>query len=186
MADGTFKVLGICGSLRKSSFNLAMLRAAQELAPDGMELTIADISKLPLFNDDLDQAGAPSEVQTLRDQIRAADAILFATPEYNYNLPGPLKNAIDWASRPPPNPALSHKPVAIMGASVGIGATIRAQLALRQCMLYLNCYDLPKPEVFVPRAAEKFDEGLRLVDQPTRDVIRQMLESLIPWAKRFQ
>lgn len=186
MTNGTFQVLGICGSLRRRSLNMALLRAAQEVAPDNVAITIADISDLPLYNDDLDQAGPPASVGTLRDQIRRADAVLFSTPEFNYGIPAPLKNAIDWASRPANDRPLGQKPCAIMGASTGIGATIRAQLAVRQCMLFLDCYDLQKPEVMIPRAAERFDDDLRLVDQPTRDIVLQMLEALVPWAQRFK
>src|SRR5215468_3679831 len=133
------KVLGICGSLRKGSFNRMALRVAQELAPAGMKVDVADISGFPLYNEDVRAQGFPPPVQTFRDQIAAADALLFVTPEYNYSMAGVLKNAIDWGSRPPDQP-FDGKPVAIMGASMGLGGTGRAQYHLRQSCVYLNMF----------------------------------------------
>ena len=185
MADkGVVKVLGMCGSLRKSSFNRAALRAAAELLPDGMTLTVADIAAIPLYNEDVRQAGFPPPVQSLREAIAAADALLFATPEYNYSMPGVLKNAIDWASRPPDQP-FNGKPVAIMGATAGLWGTSRAQYHLRQSCVFLNMLPINKPEVLIAQAANKFDAEGRLTDQSTRDLIAQLLVALRDWARRL-
>lgn len=179
------KVVGISGSLRAGSFNTAALRAAQELAPTGMTIETAAIGDLPLYNDDIRAAGYPPEVQRLRAQLSVADAILFVTPEYNYSIPGVLKNAIDWASRPPEQP-FNDKPVAIMGASGGILGTARAQYQLRQMLVFLNAHPINKPEVMIGQAGTKFDETGRLTDEPTRDFIRQLLVALANWTLRLK
>lgn len=178
------KTLGISGSLRKASFNSAALRAAQELVPEGMSLEIADISEIPLYNDDVRAAGYPAPVQRLRDQIAAADALLFATPEYNYSMSGVLKNAIDWASRPPEPPVIG-KPVAIMGATPSLWGTTRAQYHLRQCFVFLNMFPVNKPEVLIAQAGNKFDAQGKLTDQPTRELIGQLLVALRDWTRRL-
>jgi chromate reductase len=178
------KVVGISGSLRHSSFNTLALRAAQELAPTGMVIEAVEIGDLPHYNDDIRIAGYPPEVERFRAQLAAADAILFVTPEYNYSIPGVLKNAIDWASRPPSQP-FDGKPVAIMGASVGLLGTARAQYQLRQMLVFLNAHPINKPEVMIGQAGSKFDEAGRLTDEPTRDFIRQMLTSLADWTERL-
>ena len=175
MAD-MIRILGISGSLRKGSFNSALLREAKALAPDGMTVDIADISSIPLYNDDLREKGYPAPVQTLREQIGAADAVLIVTPEYNYSIPGVLKNAIDWASRPPAQP-FDGKIVGIMGASPGRLGTARAQYHLRQCFVFLNSMVLNKPEVMVGGAANVFKEG-RLADDTTRGFVEDMLKAL--------
>src|ERR687885_868166 len=156
-SDGdALRVLGISGSLRRGSYNTAALRTAQELAPEGMTIEAADISEIPPYNDDVRQEqGYPPPVETLRAQIAAADALLIVTPEYNYSVPGVLKNAIDWASRPPPESPLRHKPVGMMGAG-GMFGTVRAQLALRQVFIFTRCYVLPEPELHVANAVQKF------------------------------
>jgi chromate reductase len=179
------KVLGVSGSLRKGSYNTAALRAAAELLPEGMTLTMADISAIPLYNDDVRMAGYPAPAQKFREQIAAADAVLFVTPEYNYSISGVLKNAIDWASRPP-DPPLNAKPAAIMGASGGILGTSRAQYHLRQMCVFLNMLPVNKPEVFITQAANKFDAEGRLTDQPTRDMIAQLLVALRDWTIRLR
>jgi len=179
------QVLGIAGSLRKASFNRALLRAAQELAPKEMEITVFDLASLPLYNEDVEKQGDPAPVAALKDAIRAADALLFVSPEYNYGIPGVLKNAIDWASRPPGKSPLTGKPAAIMGASQGTGGTIRMQLALRQAFLFTETHAMLKPEVYVARAQDKFDAEGRLTDQKTRDFVGQFLSALVPWAQRF-
>lgn len=181
---GYMKILGISGSLRQGSFNTAALRAAQELAPEGMTITLADIGDIPLYNDDVRQTGYPSSVERLRGEIAAADAVLFATPEYNYSLSGVLKNAIDWASRPPNQP-FDGKPVAIMGASPGTLGTARAQYHLRQSLVFLNCFPLNRPEVFIGQASQKFDAHGRLTDEPTREFIRKLLNALAAWRIRL-
>jgi chromate reductase len=182
---GVVKTLGISGSLRKGSFNSAALRTAAELLPDGMSLDIADISELPLYNEDVRQAGFPPVVQKLRDQILATDALIFATPEYNYSISGVLKNAIDWASRPPDQP-FNGKPVGIMGASPSLWGTTRAQYHLRQSCVFLNMFPLNKPEVFIAQAGNRFDAAGKLTDQPTRDIIAQFLVALRDWTRRLR
>lgn len=184
-ASATVKVLGISGSLRKGSYNTAALRAAGELAPDGMTIDTADISGLPLYNDDVRAAGYPAVVQTFRDQLARADALLFVTPEYNFSVSGVLKNAIDWGSRPPDQP-FNGKPIAVMGASGGAQGTSRAQYHLRQMCVFLNMYPVNKPEVFIGNASSKFDEAGRLTDQPTRDFIAQLLVALRDWTLRLR
>ncbi|WID99859.1 NADPH-dependent FMN reductase (plasmid) [Bosea vestrisii] len=179
------RIIGISGSLRAGSFNTAALRAAIELAPEGVTIETAEIGDLPLYNDDVRLAGFPPPVQRLREQLAAADAILFVTPEYNYSIPGVLKNAIDWASRPPSQP-FDGKPVGIMGASGGILGTARAQYHLRQMLIFLNAFPINKPEVMIGQAPTKFDEDGRLTDGPTRDFIRQLLEALAAWTNRLR
>jgi chromate reductase len=183
-STGTVKALAICGSLRKGSYNRAALRAAAELLPDGMTLDIADISEFPLYNEDVRQAGFPPAVQKLRDQIQAADALLFVTPEYNYSTSGVLKNAIDWASRPPNQP-FDGKPVAIMGATASLWGTTRAQYDIRKMCVYLNMFPLNKPEVLIAQAANKFDAELKLIDKTTRELIAQQMTALRDWARRL-
>jgi chromate reductase len=179
------KTLGISGSLRKNSYNTATLRAAAELLPDSMTLDIADISEIPIYNEDVRQVGFPPAVQKFREQIAAADALLFVTPEYNYSIPGVLKNAIDWASRPPNQP-FDGKPVALMGATPSMLGTARAQYHLRQCCIFLNMFPVNKPEVLIAQAQTKFDGEGRLTDKPTRDIIAQALLSLRDWTRRLR
>lgn len=170
------KVLGISGSLRKDSFNTALVRAAQTLAPDGLSVEIADLSAIPLYNEDVRDMGYPQPVQALRNQIRDADAVLIATPEYNYSIPGVLKNAIDWASRPPEQP-FAGKVVGIMGASPGRIGTARAQYHLRQCFVFLNSTVLNKPEVMVGGAGQVFKDG-KLIDDATRGFVSDLLKAI--------
>jgi chromate reductase len=178
-------VLGISGSLRKGSYNSALLNAASELLPEGMTLEKFDLSSIPFYNEDVRALGYPKAVQEFRDRLAAADAVLFATPEYNFSIPGVLKNAIDWASRPP-DPPLNGKPVAIMGASTGNFGTVRAQMHLRQVCVFCNMFPLNRPEVLVMRAREKFDSGGRLVDETARGFIRDLLAALADWTRRLQ
>ena len=178
------EVLGISGSLRKGSFNTMALRAAQKLAPSGMRISIADISDIPLYNDDVRVAGVPDAVQALKAQVRAADAVLLVTPEYNFSIPGVLKNTLDWLSRPPEQP-FDGKPVAIMGASPGMVGTARVQYHLRQVMLFMNTFTLNKPEVFINQAASKFSAEGELTDAPTAKVIGELLVGLESLTKRL-
>src|SRR5215211_3238379 len=178
-------VIGISGSLRKGSFNTAALRAAQGLAPEGMTIEVAEIGDLPLYNEDVKAAGFPPPAARLRSQIAAADAILFVTPEYNYSVSGVLKNAIDWASRPPNQP-FDGKPVAIMGASGGVFGTARAQYHLRQMLIFLNALPVNRPEVMIGQAQNKFDGDGNLTDEPTREFIRKLLVSLRDWTERLK
>ena len=179
-----FSVLGISGSLRAASFNTGLLRAAQELAPIGMTVEIADITGIPLYNDDVYQNGFPEAVDILRQQVAAADAVILATPEYNFSISGPMKNAIDWISRPPAPQAFDCKPVAIMGAAGGKLGTARAQYHLRQVLVFLNAYVINKPEVMVGGAPGAFTDG-RLTDETARDLIRQQLEALHALAQKI-
>lgn len=185
MAHDPFTVLGLSGSLRRDSYNSAALRAAIELAPAGMRIISADIGSLPLYNEDLRAQGYPPAAALLRDQIRAADALLFVTPEYNYSIPGVLKNAIDWASRPPEQP-FAGKPAAIMGASPGALGTARAQYHLRQVGVFLDLKFLNRPEVMIANAPERFDEQGRLTHAPTREFIHSLLQALQQWALQLR
>nr|WP_286207162.1 NAD(P)H-dependent oxidoreductase [Thermomicrobium sp. CFH 73360] len=183
--DRPLRILGIPGSLRRQSYNRGLLLAAQELAPPDVTIELYELHDLPLYDQDLEEAGPPATVLHFKRTIAEADALLIATPEYNWSVPGPLKNAIDWASRPPATSPLRRKPVALMGAATGVSGTMRAQLALRQIFASTESYVLPKPDVFVREAAGLFQEG-RLVDQETRERIRQLLEALVAWTLRFR
>jgi chromate reductase, NAD(P)H dehydrogenase (quinone) len=185
MGDTAFRILGIAGSLRQGSYNRALLGAAQELAPEGVDIQAFDIAPIPLFNEDVEAEGDPDPVRDLKAAIRDADALLIVTPEYNYSIPGVLKNAIDWASRPGGNSVLKGKPIAIMGASSGHFGTARAQLALRQVFVTTDSFTLPKPEVMVFRAASRFDASGNLTDEETRELVRNLVEALVAWAKRL-
>ena len=186
MSDASgIKILAICGSLRKGSYNMAALRAAIAQKPPNMTVDVADISQIPLYNEDVRAQGFPPPVQTFRDQIAAADALLFVTPEYNYSMSGVLKNAIDWASRPPNQP-FDGKPVAIMGASGGVLGTARAQYHLRQICVFLNMFPVNKPEVMIPQAQNRFDAEGRLTDETAKGLIKQLMESLQAWALRLK
>ena len=176
------KVLGICGSLRTGSYNRAALRTAIELKPPRMKIETAEIGSISPYNEDVRAQGFPPPVETLGRQIREADALLFATPEYNYSLPGVLKNAIDWASRLPDQP-FAGKPVAIMGAAAGMGGTARAQYDLRRCCVYLDMHPLNKPEVFIGLAHTKFDAEGHFTDEAGRGFIRDMLVALEQWTR---
>ena len=184
MSD-TVKVLGMSGSLRKASFNTAALRATAELLPEGMTLETAETGNLPLYDDDVRLAGYPPVVQHLRDRIKAADAILFATPEYNYSVSSVLKNAIDWASRPPDQP-FNWKPCAIVSASGSLLGGVRAQYHLRHMCVSLNCFPLNAPQVYITEAPKKFDAEGRLTDQPARDLIRQLMAELRSFTLRWK
>ncbi len=172
----SLRVLGISGSLRRASYNTATLRAAAEVMPDDMGLEIAEIGDLPHFNaDDEQEHGFPASVVRLRDQIAAADALLVATPEYNFSITGVLKNAIDWASRPPRSP-LNLKPSAVLGAGGRLG-TARAQAHFRDIALHSDLRMVQKPEVLISDPWDKFEAG-RLIDERTRDQIRRLVLAL--------
>jgi chromate reductase len=172
--------LGISGSLRAKSLNTAALHAAAELVPPGVTLKIADIADIPLYHGDVEAEGLPLAVQSLRSEIKAADAVLFCTPEYNYSVPGVLKNAIDWASRPPAHP-FAGKPIAIMGASPGLLGSARAQYHLRQVFIFMDGKVMNKPEVMIGGAMGKFDAAGKLTDEPTRQAIAALLVALKDW-----
>jgi chromate reductase, NAD(P)H dehydrogenase (quinone) len=171
-----FNVVGFAGSLRRGSYNRALLHAATELAPPELHIVIHELDGIPLYNGDIEAAGAPESVVQLRDAIRQADGLLIATPEYNHGVPGVLKNTIDWLSRPPRDSALNRKVAGVMGASQGILGTARAQSQLRQAFVFTNTYALLQPEVLVGRAHEKFDATGRLVHEATRDLLATFLQ----------
>ena len=175
-------VIGIAGSLRAGSFNRGLLAAAPAIAPAGMTIEIADLRPIPFFDGDVEAAGLPPAVADLKARVRGAGALLIATPEYNYSVPGVLKNALDWLSRGPDS-ALAGKPAAVMGASPGGFGTVRAQLALRQVALGTNLLLLQRPEVHVAKAAEKFDAQGRLTDEGVRKNLAALLAALGDWAR---
>jgi len=179
------KVLGIVGSLRRGSYNKLMLRAAAELKPTEMEIEEFDLAPIPPYNDDVKAEGFPAAVRQLGDRIRAADALLICTPEYNYSVPGVLKNAIDWVSRLPDQP-FNEKPAAIMGASTGRLGTARAQYHLRQTAVFVNLHILNRPEVMIAGAASAFDASGRLGDEGARKLIAELLVNLSAWTRRLQ
>lgn len=182
MADTPLNVLALCGSLRRASYNRSALRAAIEMAPAGIRIGTAEIGDIPLYNEDVREKGFPPPVERLRREIAEADALLFVSPEYNYSIPGVLKNAIDWASRPPDVP-FAGKPAAIMGASIGNIATARAQYHLRQCCVFLDVHVLNRPEVMIGQAASKFDADGNLTDADTRKRIADLLAALADWTR---
>jgi chromate reductase len=181
MADEPLRVLGVGGSLRAGSYNRALLRAAAELAPEGLQIETFDLVALPLYNADVEARGDPPPVAAFKAAIRAADALLFACPEYNHGVPGVLKNAVDWASRPPRRSPLDGKRAGIIGASVGLTGTARAQSQLRQAFVFTNTYAMLQPEVLVARAHEKFDADGRLTDERTRKVLADYLVAFRAW-----
>jgi chromate reductase len=180
-----YTVVGFAGSLRRGSYNRALLRAAIELAPPQLHIETRELDPLPLYNGDVEAAGVPQSVEELRAAIWQADALLIATPEYNHGVPGVLKNAIDWLSRPPRGSALNGKVAAIMGASPGMTGTARSQSQLRQAFVFTNTYALLQPEVLVARAHEKFDADGRLIDQATRDFLGTFLQQLTQFIGRL-
>ena len=180
------RILGIAGSLRRGSYNRALLRAAIELAPPELRIeTFGQMGEIPLYDADLEARGVPEPVSALKTAMREADGILIVTPEYNHSVPGVLKNAIDWASRPAGQAAYDGKPVGIIGATPGRGATIRAQAALRQS-LGADAYLLGKPEVLIAEAERKFDAQGRLTDESTIRVVRKFLAAFESWVERFK
>jgi chromate reductase len=182
MAD-RLRVLGISGSFRQASFNTALLHTAIDLAPSGMEIEILEYRDLPFYDEDVRAKGYPEVVQRFRERIAESDGLLIATPEYNYSVPGPLKNAIDWASRPPHQP-FGGKPLGIMGASSGLGGTARAQAHLRQIASTVDLHVLNKPEVYVRSAGDKIADG-RISDEPTRKVISDFMTAYEKWVRLF-
>jgi chromate reductase, NAD(P)H dehydrogenase (quinone) len=178
--------LGIAGSLRRLSINRGLIRAAVELAPDGITVIPYDLSDVRLFDADVEAEGDPDPVARFKRAIADADGLLIATPEYNHCVPGVLKNAIDWASRPRRASVLTDKPVAIMGATPGQGGTARAQAQLRDGLTYTNGYVLPLPEVLVPLASQKFDAESNLTDAETRAQVVDLLRAFAAWTRRLR
>jgi chromate reductase len=183
MAD--LKVLGISGSLRKNSFNSAALRTCAELMPAGMKLSYARIDDIPLFNQDVFDAGLPESAKRFRAEVAAADGLLIASPEYNFSVPAALKNAIDWGSRAP-SQVFQDKPIAIFSASGGPLGGARVQYDLRRILGQLWGHVLPRPEVFIGNAAGKFDAQGRLTDETTRKFLGELLTGLQAWIVRMQ
>ena len=179
------RILGIAGSLRRKSYNRAALRAAQQLAPEDAVIDIFELDGIPVFSED-DEGQPPVKIVELKKRIREADAILFVTPEYNYSIPGGLKNAIDWASRPYGDNAWNGKPVAVMGASVGTLGTARAQYHLRQVFVFLNMLAINQPEVMIANAGQNFDAEGNLTNERTKNSIRQLLANLVGWTRGLQ
>ncbi len=182
--DEKVRILGIAGSLRRDSYNRAALRAAQALVPEDATLEVFELDGIPGFNQD-EEGNPPAKVVELKKKVREADAILLVTPEYNYSIPGVLKNAIDWASRPYGDSAWSGKPVALMGASIGTLGTARAQYHLRQCFVFLDMYPLNHPEVMIANAAEKFDAAGNLTNEKTKELIGRLLRGLVDWTRQL-
>ena len=185
-SNGPLTFLGIAGSLRRASYNKGLIRAAVDLAPAGVRVIPYDLAEIPLYNADVEAEGDPEPVARFKRAIADADGLLVATPEYNHCVPGVLKNALDWASRPARSSVLSGRPVAVMGASSGQGGTARAQAHLRDGLAYTNAYVLPLPEVLVTRAAARFDADNELVDPETREAIRDLLKSFASWTVRIR
>lgn len=183
MNGDVLKIAGISGSLRKGSYNTATLHAARDLAPDGVEMDIITLEDVELFNEDVEAKGWPPRVQQLRDRIEPAHAVLFATPEYNYSVPGVLKNAIDWLSRPERKGPIFNKPAAIIGATPSMIGTARAQMHLRQIAFYNGMPLLPTAEVLIARASNRFDADGRLTDDETRDFVRGFMNEFATWAR---
>jgi chromate reductase len=186
MPHDTLHVLGLCGSLRKGSYNRKLLRAAQEQAPDGMEIDVFDLFAVPLYDADVEAAGDPDGVAALKEAIRAADAVLIATPEYQHSMPGVLKNALDWASRPPSDPPLARKPVAVVGATPGRFGTARAQVDVRKVLAYNDSLVLTRPEVMLPNAGKAFDGEGRLTNEVARRFLAQLLRNLAAWTRHVR
>jgi chromate reductase len=184
VTDSQLTIIGIAGSLRRASFNLGLLHAAQEEAPPGVTIKILDLAQIPFYNADVEAVGIPDAVQAMRDQIAAADALLLTVPEYNHSFPAVLKNALDWASRPRPVSVLRQKPVAMMGAGGGFG-TVRAQLSLRPVLASNEAYLMPKPELYITGAPQRFDEAGRLTDDGVRQSVRDLVAALVTWTRRL-
>ncbi|MEO6695909.1 MAG: NAD(P)H-dependent oxidoreductase [Ignavibacteria bacterium] len=179
------KVLGISGSLRKHSKNMALLRASVELNPENMEIEIFGLEDIPFYNQDLDnEDNLPKAVQMFKEKITASHSLLIASPEYNHSVTGILKNAIDWASTPYSNSPLNKKPYAVMGVSGGASGTIRSQLHFRQIAAENNMFGMNKPEIYVTMGKSKFNEKDELTDEPTRERLKKFLEAFYEWTLR--
>ncbi|HRK05197.1 MAG TPA: NADPH-dependent FMN reductase [Chlorobiota bacterium] len=175
--------VAISGSLRKRSFNTALLRTLTELAPEGVTVDIVTLDDIPFYNEDVEIQGIPTAVADLKNRIEQADGVIFSVPEYNYSYSGVLKNSLDWLSRGPIRP-LQQKPVLLVGAATGNGGTIRAQVALRTVLFHLDALPMNRPELLITQARSKFDEDLRLSDEVTRGVVEKILQSFVSWVNR--
>ncbi|HLN45058.1 MAG TPA: NAD(P)H-dependent oxidoreductase [Candidatus Sulfotelmatobacter sp.] len=179
------KFLGLIGSLRKDSYNKALMKTSFELLPDNVTLEIFDLADFPLFNQDLMQ-NPPTIIREFKAKIRGSDAILIASPEYNYSIPGMLKNAIDWASRPPTDNAWDGKPAAIISASTGKLGGARMQYHLRQTFVFVNMYPINRPEFMLANARNYFDEAGNLKDEDTRKRLQELLQALADWTQKLK
>ncbi|HMC08148.1 MAG TPA: NAD(P)H-dependent oxidoreductase [Actinomycetota bacterium] len=190
MSDGDFSILGMAGSLRRRSFNRALLREASELSPEDIRVDIFELAPVPPYNADLDESLGggpyPQPVRELREGVDRSDAVLMVVPEYNWGPSGVLKNAVDWLSRPAGSSPLYEKPLALAGASPGPAGTGRAQLQLRQNLLSTNSFVLQTPTVQLGHAGSRFDEDLRLVDEEARRLVRRQLNALRDWARTLR
>lgn len=185
-ASEPFRVLGLGGSLRAGSYNRALLRAAQEEAPADVQIQIYDLASIPFYNADVEAEGDPEPVAAFKAAIRAADGMLIATPEYNHGIPGVLKNALDWASRPHRASPLDCKPTALMGATAGRGSTFQAQEQVRSALVYAGACTLAQPELSLSRADAAFDDAGRLTDEDARIALRELLQAFVEWAHMIQ
>jgi len=180
------KIVGLAGSLRRTSFHRGLIRAARELAPEGVTVEPYErLDEIPFFNQDVEDRGDPAPVKNLKETIRQADAVLIATPEYDYAIPGVLTNALDWALRPPS--PFRHKPVGVVGTSPGSVGTARGQMVLRQILLHPPAYVMLEPQMLIPFAMQRFDQQTGdLVDERTRESMRRFLVALVEWTERFE
>ena len=183
--DGSVSIVGLAGSLRGGSFNRALLRAARNLAPEGVQIEIFELAEVPLYNADVEAQGNPNAVTALKQAIHEADGVLMVTPEYNHGVPAVMKNAVDWASRPAGSAPLDRKPVGIIGASPGITGTARGQSQLRQAFEFTNSFCMPQPELLVFKAHEKFDANGDLTDGATAERLAAYLVAFGDWVRRF-
>jgi len=183
--DGV-KIVGLAGSLRRASFHRGLIRAARELAPEDVTVEpYEQLDEIPFFNQDVENLGNPAPVMRFKERINQAHAVLIATPEYDYAIPGVLTNALDWALRPPS--PFRHKPVGIVGASPSYVGTARGQMVLRQILLHPPAYVMPEPQILIPFALERFDEQTGdLVDERTREMMNRFLKALVEWTERFK
>jgi chromate reductase len=179
------RVVGFAGSLRRASYNRGLIRAAAELAPPGIVVDVFDLSDLPLYNQDVEDAGEPAAVVAFKQAIERSDAMLVATPEYNHGIPGVLKNALDWASRPRVTSPLRDKAVAVLGASPGYGSTARAQAQLRDAFVFTGACVMPLPELLVGSAGQHFDDDGNLTDEALRTSLVELVEALQAWTLRI-
>ena len=179
------KVLGVCGSARKASLSMAALRACKELAPAGLSISIANIGDIPMYNQDVFDAGIPQPAKRFYDEIAAADGVLIATPEYNFSLPPLLKNAIDWVSKMPKQP-FDNKPIAVFSASQGPLGGARVQYDVRKILVQLWGLVLPRPEVFIGAAQTKIDAQGKITDEATKKFLTDLMAGFKTWIERMQ
>ena len=179
------KIVAMSGSSRKGSFNTALLEAAKEFLPEGATLEVLDITKFPIYTKDLEPT-IPEEVKEFKRKLRESDAVLFASPEFNYSVSALLKNAIEWGNRPEDDNSWEGKPAAMMSASSGPRGGARGQLHLRHILVDLNMHAVNQPQVYVGKASQAFDEGLKLKDEVARRQLQRLMVSLVEWARRLR